>query len=109
MRPHRHGECPALIPPFERQVVEPFHEHHLRTDQPVIVKFEIPTAFAFVVQLKAGVPDQVDDRLRVEHRQLWLSFDDPDDRVIAVVTFAAALVVGTLAINSGSHLDIAAD
>ena len=28
------------------------------------------TAFAFVVQLKAGVPDQVDDRLCVEYRQL---------------------------------------
>ena len=83
LRPHRGGECPALVHPcFERQVVEPFHQHHLRTDQPVIVEFETPTASAFVVQLKAGVPDQVDDRLCVEHRQLWLSFDDPDDRVI---------------------------
>jgi len=66
LRPDRGGECPALVHPcFERQVVEPFHQHHLGTDQPVIVKFEIPTAFAFVVQLKAGVPDQVDDRLCV--------------------------------------------
>ena len=71
LRPHRGGECPALVHPcFKRQVVEPFHQHHLRTDQPVIVKFETPTAFTFVVQLKAGVPDQVDDRLCVEHRQL---------------------------------------
>ena len=35
-----------------------------------IVKFETPTAFAFVVQLQAGVADQVDDRVCVEHRQL---------------------------------------
>ena len=62
---------PALIHRcFERQVVEPFDQHHLGTDQPVILKFETPTAFAFVVQLQAGVPDQVVDRLCVEHRQL---------------------------------------
>ena len=57
LRPHRGGECPALVHPcFKRQVVEPFHRHHLRTDQPVIVKFETPTAFTFVVQPKAGSP-----------------------------------------------------
>lgn len=50
-RPHRGDECPTFVhPSIEPQIVEPFHQHHLGTGQPAIVKFETPIAFVFAVQ-----------------------------------------------------------